>query len=69
MKQDSRIKMGLLKERMHAMVASNYTPRDAAKVLGTTVATVYALAARYTINFKQAGWGEYKRAIDNPPKA
>jgi transposase len=63
------MKMGLLKERMHAMVASNYTPRDAAKVLGTTVATVYALSARYNINFKQAGWGEYKRAIDNPPKA
>jgi len=69
MKPNNRIRMGLLKERMHAMVASNYTPREAAKVLGTTVATVYALSARYNINFKQAGWGEYKRVIDNPPKA
>ena len=69
MKQDSKIKMGLLKEQMLAIEAGHYTPREAAKVLGTTIATVYSLSARYNINFRKAGWGEYKRAIDNPPKA
>lgn len=52
--------MGELKRRMYAIDPSYYTPKDAAKALGTTVATIYSLSHRYNINFKKAGWGEYK---------
>jgi len=52
--------MGDLKVRMIEMDASKFTPLQAARHLGTSIATVYSLSQRYKVNFRKAGWGEYK---------
>lgn len=53
-------RMGDLKERMMSMDASKLSARQAASLLGTTVATIYSLSARYNVNFRKADWGEYR---------
>ena len=61
--------MGILKAKMSALESERYTPREASKVLKTTLATVYSLSARYKIKFKKAKWGEKWGRIDSTPKA
>jgi hypothetical protein len=64
MKRGSKIAFGILKSKMTALEAGLYTPREASRILKTTLATVYSLSLRYKIKFKKAVWGEKRGRID-----
>jgi hypothetical protein len=60
--------MGVLKAELNGLDASLYTPLEVARLLGTTVGTIYALSSRYNINFKKAPWGYYKHNLNAKTK-
>ena len=56
----NRIGWGDLKQRLVNMNTKDYTPKEVAEMLGTSIWTIYSMGARHNCLFKQAPYGSQK---------
>jgi transposase len=56
----NRIGWGDLKQRLVNMNTKNYTPKEVAEMLGTSIWTIYSMGARHNCLFKTAPYGSQK---------